>query len=494
MFQQKVATLPKGILTSILNIINGSILWAKFGDSSSVMLFLTPTCSGEVAVVHEALYELNADVERYICDRMELNGSDGYSDNDQQLLLRQALDGCEAVIDWSWQRINTGKWSEVPVEARKVFAYHKLLKAMLTVVRCFHSLTNLIDSLVEALDCVDHGLIMSPDLAGRLLSKVASLLHQNIVQLLDQHHHNLTSPDCDIKVATTDQSSAYRKWSQVLSKANQFLPSQNIPVPRLKLAVDRTIARVSELDLLDFEMKYFRPAVPVIITSQTSQWPCMSSRRWSDIEYLLRVAAWRTVPVEVGARYTDESWSQKLMPFIDFIDVHILRTGAAGDSAETGYLAQHNLFEQIPELGRDFEVPEYCVVTEEEDGDSVDVNAWFGPAGTVSPLHTDPKHNLFTQVKGRKYVRLYSDATPAEQIFPHSANLLANTSEVDLEQVESGDQDNSHNSKHLAFRQIDAALVHECILEEGELLYIPKGWWHFVKSLDVSFSLSYWWQ
>ena len=42
-------------------------------------------------------------------------------------------------------------------------------------------------------------------------------------------------------------------------------------------------------------------------------------------------------------------------------------------------------------------VPEIDVIT----------NAWFGPEGTVSPLHHDPYHNLFAQVVGQKYWKLF---------------------------------------------------------------------------------------
>lgn len=34
----------------------------------------------------------------------------------------------------------------------------------------------------------------------------------------------------------------------------------------------------------------------------------------------------------------------------------------------------------------------------------------------------------------------------------------------------------------------------DCILDEGEMLYIPPKFWHYVRSLSPSASVSFWWR
>lgn len=124
------------------------------------------------------------------------------------------------------------------------------------------------------------------------------------------------------------------------------------------------------------------------------------------------------------------------------------------------------------------------------------LNAWFGPAGTISPLHTDPYHNILSQVVGRKYIRLYA---PRESGKLYARGVedggvdMENTSEVDIGPLSGWDGTEQEKAKaHEKFPSFKDAQFVDCILEEGECLYIPVGWWHYVRSLSVSFSVSFW--
>ena len=45
----------------------------------------------------------------------------------------------------------------------------------------------------------------------------------------------------------------------------------------------------------------------------------------------------------------------------------------------------------------------------------------------------------------------------------------------------------------MKFPDYNAVMFQECILKAGEMLYLPPKHWHYVRSLENSLSLSFWW-
>lgn len=270
--------------------------------------------------------------------------------------------------------------------------------------------------------------------------------------------------------------------------------------------------RYSAMSMAAFE-EHLLTDQPLVIEEAVTQWPAFHERPWKNPEYLLQMTfgGRRLIPVEVGRSYTDEGWGQKIITFKKFMDDYLLKPPETVDrkrrdeeeaDISIGYLAQHDLFTQIPSLRADISIPDYCYTDPPPPAPGTPLaskppqpkleepllNAWFGPAGTVSPLHTDPYHNILCQVVGRKYVRLYSPKE-TEKLYPRGPEGggvdMSNTSLVDVE------SDSLH--RHSEFRLFRSAEYVETILNEGDCVYIPVGWWHYIRSLTVSFSVSFWW-
>lgn len=230
---------------------------------------------------------------------------------------------------------------------------------------------------------------------------------------------------------------------------------------RLKLSLVMTVK--------SFRKHHLSQGQPALLRNVINHWPALE--KWKDLNYLTNKVGGRTVPVELGSQYTSENWSQSLMKFEDFISHHILNSSAESDKV---YLAQHDLFDQIPELKEDISQPEYISES------CPRIKAWFGPEGTVSPLHTDPTHNLLCQVLGKKKVILASPHD-TDKLYPHEHFILNNTSQINAENV---DYDRFPLCKDVTFYKV--------LLQPSDVLYIPQKWWHHVRSLAPSFSISYW--
>ncbi|WP_211441008.1 cupin-like domain-containing protein [Collimonas humicola] len=105
---------------------------------------------------------------------------------------------------------------------------------------------------------------------------------------------------------------------------------------------------------------------------------------------------------------------------------------------------------------------------------------WLGPSGTVTPLHCDYDDNIFAQIWGAKRIFL-SPPHHDEFLYPREANAVLFGSPFNPEAPDF--------EKFPLARQ--AAMI-ECIMQPGELLYVPAGWYHQVRALTFSLSANRW--
>lgn len=313
----------------------------------------------------------------------------------------------------------------------------------------------------------------------------------------------------DFIMQDEDASIERPKKKRRLDYRDCFPESNHLAIPVIQYPVPKR----SNISIEGFD-KHLEAAEPIVIRDALSHWPALDERPWRSPVYLLSktLNGRRLVPVEMGRSYTDEGWGQSIITFKEFLDRYMLRQPLRNvdetdrkdrEKEDIGYLAQHDLFTQIPSLRSDISIPDFCYTDppppaagtpmgqKEEKPRKLEqplVNAWFGPAETVSPLHTDPYHNILCQVVGKKYVRLYSPFETSK-LYPKGIESggvdMSNTSEVDVE----GNQ-SERGEFYPLFK--DAPYV-ETVLEAGECLYVPVGWWHYIRSLSVSFSVSFWW-
>jgi ribosomal protein L16 Arg81 hydroxylase len=233
-----------------------------------------------------------------------------------------------------------------------------------------------------------------------------------------------------------------------------------------------TIDRCRRPSREEFLNSYFAMNRPVVLSGMLDDSDALS--RWSP-EYF--ADAWGDVTVEVmtdrdlDAKYEIRCEQHRTsMLLADYIN-RITSSGPSNDC----YLVANNGFFERPEVAQlREEVPRLPGLLDESAAANR-IFLWLGPAGTVTPLHHDVMNVLVAQIRGTKRFTLISP----EQT-PWVYNHLGVFSEVDCEAPDL--------ARFPLFRNVEKL---ECELGPGEVLFIPVGWWHHVRALELSLSVTY---
>ncbi|KAL1515005.1 hypothetical protein AB1Y20_004076 [Prymnesium parvum] len=247
----------------------------------------------------------------------------------------------------------------------------------------------------------------------------------------------------------------------------------------------------SDLSCAAFYTDFLQRGVPVLIRGylHAEEWAALDY--FQDLERLYSDHGARLVPVNLGSPLVGYKgmvhWplgkliERSLLPSIETEATPPHGAADEEGACEVAYMSQHHLLHQVPSLQQLLALPQYTVGRELSPA-----NLWLGSRGTVTSLHSDPSDNLLCQertVAGFKYFRLYAlDQTPklyATTLRSKSKNTFG-TSPV---RVEAPSEE---------YPDFLSAEYEEGLLEPGDMLFIPKSHWHYVRALSTSCSINVW--
>ena len=327
------------------------------------------------------------------------------------------------------------------------------------------------DRTIELIDLRPEGLL---EIIGEDLMLGAD--QARIVERLSAHGIPVT-PDLLAQVdqlATTPAIQAGQRLALKLRKRNWLLDTL------FRLADEAgylaKVPRVSDLPTDAFFREYYARNLPVILAGAIADWPAVS--RWTP-GYLKARIGDQIVQVQADRDndpdyeiYKDRHLRQ--MPFVEFMDQISRPDGANNTLYMTAYNASHNdpaLSCIRDDMGT---IDRYL----DSDSDNRHGLMWIGPAGTITPMHHDLTNNLLVQVVGRKVIKLVP-AIQADAMYNHIHVFSA------VSDIESPAFDTNRFPDFAQARVLDVTLL------PGDALLIPIGWWHQVRSLDFSVTLTF---
>lgn len=273
---------------------------------------------------------------------------------------------------------------------------------------------------------------------------------------------------------------------------------------------------LSDISTEEFQEKCFKPERPAVLHSPAlralparQKWfapatPASSSSFRLNYDYFEPYAD-TSVPLELS--YTDNAQSEEddngfnrfQAPLWTFLN---WTRSSSSSSPFRLYLAQCQLTNLSHQLQTDLPTPE--IVAKAGKGDIYDTNIWLGLPPTYTPLHQDPNPNFFVQLVGTKHVRLLppdaglklfarvrgqlgKEAGRGAAVFRGEEMMQGDEKRL-LERAIWMDNSSSPSSKGDGEEGVFAG--YEAVLNGGDALFIPKGWWHSIKGVGEGITAS----
>jgi hypothetical protein len=234
------------------------------------------------------------------------------------------------------------------------------------------------------------------------------------------------------------------------------------------------IDKVGSISSEDFQSDYYNPMKPLVITNLAKQWPAYTKWDW---DYFKSVVG----EVEVGVynniksdAYTPINKADDYMKFGEYID--LVKNGPVELR-----IFLFNIFEHAPQITKDFTWPEDLAKGFVKRFPML----FVGGQGSITHMHfdIDLSHIFHTQFCGKKRVLLFP--------FEEQHKLYRKPWEVlSLVNFEKYFDDENNKLDVNKFPALELAKGYEVILEHGDTLFMPAGYWHHMEYLDSGFAMS----
>ena len=227
------------------------------------------------------------------------------------------------------------------------------------------------------------------------------------------------------------------------------------------------IPRVKTLTKEAFLRDYFKPQKPVVIEEMIADWPAYN--KW-NLDYMKQVAGDIEVPlyddrpVKHDEGFNEPHAKMKMAAYVDLLK-----------KEPTKYrIFLWNILKEVPQLQKDFSFPDFGIRLMK--GLPM---LFFGGKDSYTFMHYDiDLANIFhIHFEGKKECILFPQSeTKHLYKVPHS---LITREDIDFANPDVGQWPALKNAKGYITQ-----------LEHGNVLYIPEGYWHYMRYITPGFSMS----